>query len=323
MNLASLGGLIVLGIFMTIGSFLAGNIPLMFHLSQENLNLISTYGAGLLLGAAFLIIIPEGIETVYNNKFQLIRFDDIPTVEFEHDISKRTSINLSKTRTKRHEDEDESFIDSNDIGLSLLFGFGFMFLIDQSSHHDHSWTQQASISVSDLRDHLVSHDSTPAASLGLMIHAAADGIALGAAFIAEESNLQFVIFFAILLHKAPSAFGLSSHLLQKGLPRSRILTQLGLFSLAAPIASIITYCTLGLMNSEDSHLVKYRTGLVLLFSGGTFLYVSTVHILPEIYQKGAYDHVNRPHENHLTIVQIGLFVVGLISPLFLSFGHHH
>ena len=39
------------------------------------------------------------------------------------------------------------------------------------------------------------------ATIGLVVHAAADGIALGAAASTQRQDLQLIVFFAIMLHK--------------------------------------------------------------------------------------------------------------------------
>ena len=72
------------------------------------------------------------------------------------------------------------------------------------------------------------------------------------------------------------------------------------------------------------------TGLAMLFSAGTFLYVATVHILPDL------KHSLKPssledgksavvdHETHnFTKVDLCLLVCGIMSPLFLAALHHH
>uniref|UniRef100_A0A914RKU8 Uncharacterized protein n=2 Tax=Ascarididae TaxID=6250 RepID=A0A914RKU8_PAREQ len=50
---------------MFIGSYLAGSIPLAFTLSQSRIRLLSIFGAGLLVGTALCVIIPEGVESLY------------------------------------------------------------------------------------------------------------------------------------------------------------------------------------------------------------------------------------------------------------------
>ena len=47
------------------------------------------------------------------------------------------------------------------------------------------------------------------------MHAAADGVALGAATLVDKAEIEFIIFMAIMLHKAPAAFGLTSFLLHE------------------------------------------------------------------------------------------------------------
>lgn len=39
------------------------------------------------------------------------------------------------------------------------------------------------------------------ATLGLVVHAAADGVALGAAATTSQADVEVVVFFAIMLHK--------------------------------------------------------------------------------------------------------------------------
>lgn len=55
---------------------------------------------------------------------------------------------------------------------------------------------------------------------------------------------------------------------------------LALFSAMAPLAGIFTYLCLRILSTtlHDGTV----TGTALLFSGGTFIYVSAVHVLPEV-----------------------------------------
>jgi zinc transporter 9 len=57
--------LIVLSTIMFVSTFFIGLIPLSFSLSSAKLRAISTFGIGLLVGAALTVIIPEGVESVY------------------------------------------------------------------------------------------------------------------------------------------------------------------------------------------------------------------------------------------------------------------
>ncbi|WP_411023537.1 ZIP family metal transporter, partial [Salmonella sp. s51228] len=77
------------------------------------------------------------------------------------------------------------------------------------------------------------------ATLGLLVHSAVDGVALGAAAASAHSHVEFVIFLAIMLHKAPAAFGLTSILQKIGYDRRKIKRHLFAFSITAPIVSIL------------------------------------------------------------------------------------
>ena len=62
-----------------------------------------------------------------------------------------------------------------------------------------------------------------------MVVSTADGIALGAAATTSHADVELIVFLAIMLHKAPAAFGLVTFLLHAGLERyanNNILGQL-------------------------------------------------------------------------------------------------
>ncbi|KAJ3084224.1 hypothetical protein HDU99_002589 [Rhizoclosmatium hyalinum] len=489
--------LLGLCVAMFSGAFLAGSIPLAFSFSESRLVLVSTFGSGLLLGTAFSVILPEGVETLYSavavqpvsSTNQPLANIPVPNAQMpvahgghdhgngdsshedhihdasppddldidaavdvdaddalEQDANKpvplkkpadlvkkpvvtaasdesvpvplekpkspkgaervkptatgRPSLNGASDSDKDNTDgapkalkpptkdtekknagnakrEKLNARDTHDghdhaghshksethyepqkyIGPSLVLGFLLMLLIDQlgvSGHgHDHSNTTTHSLprkSSLDLPHHhahnhghaddkteLISSQSgsssssngngngdqksssTSSATLGLVVHAAADGIALGAALSSDASSLGFIVFLAIMLHKAPSAFGLTTHLLRTLDPRggittrARIRSQLFMFSVAAPIGAIVTYCALVQLGFDDAVAMRIYTGSALLFSAGTFLYAATVHVLPEIYNE----------EGKLSREQIVALIIGVFLPHFLSVEHSH
>lgn len=104
---------------------------------------------------------------------------------------------------------------------------------------------------------------------------------MGAAATTNHSDVELIVFLAIMLHKAPAAFGLVTFLMHEGVTRRQIRRNLMMFSLAAPILTLVTFFLLG--NEQRAKLdTGNGTGLAMLFSAGTFLYVSTVHVLPEL-----------------------------------------
>lgn len=182
--------LILLTIVMLIGSYLAGSIPLVVHLSDEKLKVVTVFGAGLLVGTALTVIIPEGIRALYSSDVQ-------------HLMVSSQSPNNGKVSEHNHNDDEPEH--SFTIGLSLVLGFIFMMIVDQISSRRN-------------KDSFGS-DRNSTATIGLVVHAAADGVALGAAATTSHQDVEMIVFLAIMLHKAPAAFGLVSFLLHEGIDR--------------------------------------------------------------------------------------------------------
>ena len=169
------------------------------------------------------------------------------------------------------------------IGISLISGFILMYLIDTIPSLKPPTPPSRTLNIYSLSDLSSASSPTPTSSLpprtlsttlGLVIHAAADGIALGAS--STQPSLSFIIFLAIMVHKAPAAFGLSSVLLKQGLGKRAARAHLLIFSLAAPIGALGTWMVVRILGGGESGLggaetTKWWTGVLLLFSGGTFL----------------------------------------------------
>lgn len=498
---------------MFVGSFVFGNIPLAFSFSEEKLQLVSTFGAGILVGTALIVILPEGVDTIYSSvmknnptpdqhghKHKRYIWDDfwgedvdngnedferiwehsvdpvdtstvvsstivipeaLPTVvplpattpeegEDDTDVDNNeepsnteessiteesnTKNNLESywwwkrdrsnnflpldvkaesdkqvsSSAESHEDDEQTHGDGGSgyhnaephkvIGLALATGFAFMLIVEQIGHgHSHGSSSGSTsspmstnaptnhVSLSEIRLNssasmtsspqlLPSTPSSPvpslphhhhyqhhnarngkrknlSATIGLIVHAAADGVALGAASSSGRSSLEFIVFLAIMLHKAPSSFGLTTFLLMEGLQRRMIRQFLLVFSLAAPISALITYGMIMQYEVDDPSKMKWWTGVLLLFSAGTFLYVAIVDILPGVYEsagsggmidsgdrdgsilgkpKTELPHLHHQHHHHhhdgekkLSRVQIVVLLVGIFFPMLLLVDHGH
>ena len=69
------------------------------------------------------------------------------------------------------------------------------------------------------------------------------------------------------------------------------------------------------------------TGIAMLFSAGTFLYVATVHVLPQTTNSShsstvVTDSDGSAHDHQKKSDLLPL-VIGIISPLILTATHHH
>ena len=70
------------------------------------------------------------------------------------------------------------------------------------------------------------------------------------------------------------------------------------------------------------------TGVAMLFSAGTFLYVATVHVLPETINLNrslatgtdGSEGIGHEHSKRMDLI---LLIVGIICPLLLTATHHH
>ncbi|CAG0895095.1 unnamed protein product [Darwinula stevensoni] len=299
--------LALLCLAMLLGCFVAGTIPLVFSMSEEKLQLVSVLGAGLLVGTALSVIIPEGVNSL---------------CEVPHTSSLPSG---AKNEPASHKGLEPHAI----IGMALVFGFVFMLLVDQVSNYCRTRGKDSDAPIS------VTKSTAYTATLGLVVHAAADGIALGAAASTSHKDTEFIVFIAIMLHKAPAAFGLVTFLLHAGMERNKIRKHLFVFSLAAPLLAIITYFGVG-QEKRESFMSLNGTGFAMLFSAGTFLYVSTIHVLPEVSHFEGHSTDSRSTlptteskseagGNHkgLRGKEVLTLIVGCLLPLLLSVNHHH
>jgi zinc transporter 9 len=66
--------------------------------------------------------------------------------------------------------------------------------------------------------------------------------------------------------------------------------------------------------------------MAMLFSAGTFLYVATVHVMPELLHAKpqiGLDGTVISAPKSFTKLELFLMVVGSLCPLLLSLSHHH
>ncbi|KAK8040869.1 ZIP Zinc transporter [Apiospora phragmitis] len=312
-------------VVMALASFLAGALPLSMTLSQAQLRLISSIGVGLLVGTSLIVIIPEGIEAISDASL--------------------SGHNHLKTR----EDDPPTSIPSGNkppepvptfyIGLSLILGFVLMHI----SLSNLAGTTRP-VDEEETEGFLGSLAPTPkqsrslATTIGLVIHAAADGIAMGASATAPDMQLGFIIFIAIMVHKAPAAFGLTSVLLKQGLSKRAARGHLIVFCLASPSGAWATFILVKLLGGGsigpdgESHVSQWWTGMLLLFSAGTFLYVA-MHAMQEGDGAGhehssssngyADSHTSQRKPTGPQMRDTLATVVGMLIPMLTQFGHHH
>lgn len=133
--------LILLTLVMLIGSYIAGSIPLIVNLSEEKLKRITVLGAGLLVGTALAVIIPEGIRSL--------------ATDIKHEVNSNSVHPINHNQTEENHGDPMSVI-----GISLVLGFVFMLLVDQISINRNAAKNPSERNIT--------------ATIGLVVHAAGE-----------------------------------------------------------------------------------------------------------------------------------------------------
>jgi solute carrier family 39 (zinc transporter), member 9 len=105
--------------------------------------------------------------------------------------------------------------------------------------------------------------------------------------------------------------------------------------LACPLTSLLSYFFLSHtlnLNETSQDYILFWVGILLIISAGSFLYVATLHILPEVLSKDGHSHhIGHPHKedesliekisepSNSKIIEMSIMIVGLIAPLGLTF----
>ena len=219
-------------------ALIGGLIPIFSKVKDDpaRLKMLSGIAAGIIIASALMVVIPEGYELA----------------------------------------SGEEHTNELLLGGAILAGFLLMLILEGSGighdvheeHHDH--------------DHAHGHEHVHHGNggwmlvFGLSLHAATDGVAIGAAAATGSIAVTATVAFAVLIHKAPAAFSLGVFSLHERTNRNDSIRDVVVFSLATPLMMLVAFYAL---SDLETHLI----GLAMLFSAGTFLYVATVDTLPDIH----------------------------------------
>jgi zinc transporter ZupT len=153
----------------------------------------------------------------------------------------------------------------------VMIGFVILLAVEIVLHRRH---QQACEGHNVQHEHLL---TCTTAFIGLGVHSAMDGFALGVAVIVNQ-EIGVIVFLAIMVHKAIDVFSLSTTFCLAELSRKRSLISIGLFSLITPLAALASIPLLDWLKTLD-------VGIPLALAGGTFLYVGLLDLLPEALEE--------------------------------------
>lgn len=144
-----------------------------------------------------------------------------------------------------------------------------------------------------------------AAFIGLSVHSLIDG--LGMSVTSVDPHLGQTVFYSILAHHLPAAFSVGSLLSLARIKKSSVLALLALFAAMPPIGALL-FAPLVEHSSEQTY------SIIVGCMTGTFLYVATADLLPEVF------HSKSKRWQNLALLVLGLLVMALIG---FGFEHIH
>jgi len=196
-----------------------------------------------------------------------------------------------------HHDDEENELSTVVLGGALALGFLSMFLFDAFGiGHDH---------------HTHDHGSNRSAVFGLTLHAATDGLAIGAAAASGNTAVGLLILLAVLIHKFPGAITLGVFSLNDHDDEWGVYKDVGIFAASTPVSIVVAYFLL-------SGLPMGWIGVAMLFAGGTLLYVATMETLPDV-------HRPETERSDLAFAVAGFIALAslLVLAELLGLGHAH
>jgi solute carrier family 39 (zinc transporter), member 9 len=186
----------VLSAVMFGASFGAGTLPLAMSLSNERMNTVSSLGVGLLVGTSLGVVLPEGVEMLYQS------------IESAPSVAHLARQEGASEREPQHNDKSLHLA----IAVTLVLGYLVMHLLTflpplLLARNPRSPIPLSSLPSSPRLERVPSGSSVDApnrlsnTTIGLCIHALADGIALGSSAVSNNIALEGIVFLAIMLHK--------------------------------------------------------------------------------------------------------------------------
>jgi ZIP family zinc transporter/zinc and cadmium transporter len=120
--------------------------------------------------------------------------------------------------------------------------------------------------------HSISRITGVSALVGLLLHTFFDGVAIASGF-AVSTELGFLLFIAILLHKLPEGVTITSIQLAGGMGRAGAIASAGLLGLATVVGVVV----------HDAVDFLAANGLAL--SAGVTIYVAASNLVPEFQHR--------------------------------------
>eukprot|EP00826_Nyctotherus_ovalis_P040072 TRINITY_DN3905_c0_g5_i1.p2 TRINITY_DN3905_c0_g5~~TRINITY_DN3905_c0_g5_i1.p2 ORF type:complete len:180 (-),score=38.34 TRINITY_DN3905_c0_g5_i1:150-689(-) len=156
-------------------------------------------------------------------------------------------------------------------------------------------------------------------------------------YLVKGFSFGFLIFLALMLHKAPEAFSVGAFLIHERCSKKSVYLIITvstplpqLIALITPVVAIVAYFCISLATggSDESRENYSLVAICLLISAGSFLYVATIHVMPEVYCN---NDVHRPHSHshfaekeahesneHGKMSETLIVIAGAVTPFLLT-----
>ncbi len=179
--------------------------------------------------------------------------------------------------------------------LWTLMGFTGFFLLERLAswfhhHHEHD----------EVHEHRHETQNTMV-MIGDFLHNAIDGVAIGAAFLANPTT-GLITTLAVSAHEIPKELGTFGMLLSRGWKDKRVVLMNALTAVGTLIAALFTYWL-----GSSMHL---PLGELLAVTAGMFIYIAASDIIPDIHEQP-----RRIGTLQATVLVLGIVLVGMIIHL--------
>ncbi|KAF8903171.1 ZIP-like iron-zinc transporter [Gymnopilus junonius] len=313
--------LLIMSAVLGAGTFAVGMLPLSYAFSKNHLERLFALGTGLLLGAALGVIIPEGIETVV----EASENEEVPTnrISLALIIGFILMLIIEQLISPNAHSHSLDYLPTSlpkGSAVTDISEVEFDAELGDLSQGISSLERDPTPPSTQASDASANRERAFTLLIGLVFHGCADGLALGVANLSKAapgatSAISFVVFLALILHKAPTALAFTTSLLSTNLPRPDCKKYLAIFCLSTPLSAIVSYMAFSFFG--DSNGSNNLIGTALLISGGTFLYVATVLQPVSNHSPSSGD----PHPAaRVFFIATGMFVPFVLSAVI---GHGH
>lgn len=272
--------IVALGLVAGLADFVGGYLTVFRKVSRQTVGYFIALGAGFLLGGAFLEILPEATEaTPAAPIFMAVGYFTIFLIE--HIFSSEAHSHGAGHPHDHH--------GNGEFNMALMA--------------EHSRTPHALVGEPHGDEPMISGPASMAALLGLLVHTFFDGAAIAVGF-KDSSRVGILVFAAVMLHKLPEGFSLSSVMLAAAQGRARAILSTVAISASTLLGAVATILLRDLIPSSS--------GVFLALAAGTFTYIGASDLIPAV--------TGSKHKTEVWLVLAGVAVVYGLSLLLKSMG---